>query len=117
MEGPSKCPVWARLGGPTEYDPGRFNIERPPLPELALGTAFGHVRKTAIGFNRFDEAQRDRAARAFRDVIVNGEEIRFGGRAEDDRIGHRAERLARLAWCWRRRAKTFSAGRPRGSRL
>ena len=57
MEGPSKCAVWARLGGPTEYDPGRFNIERPPLPELALGTAFGHVRKTAIGFNRFDEAQ------------------------------------------------------------
>jgi hypothetical protein len=41
------------------------------------------VRKTeAIGFNRFDEAQRDRAARALGDVIVNGEEIRFGGRAE-----------------------------------
>src|ERR1035437_357554 len=66
--------------------------------------------------NRLQSIRRS-AARALGDVIVNGEEIRFGGRAEDDRVGHRAERLGRLAGCCRRGAETFSAGWARASRL
>src|SRR5664280_1676008 len=89
---------------------------RPQI--VAPHAALRHVRKAkTINFNRFDETQRDSSARAFGDVVINGEEIGFCRGAENDRVGHRAERLTRLVWCCRKRANTFSAGWPRGSRL